>query len=94
MKHASRRCHEILATCKTKLGIEFRKGKELSGWFSINGQKAVRITVPKGRKPAKLGTYRSMARQLQLTSSEFDDLLDCPLKREPYIRLLRQRKKL
>ena len=67
--------------CEDKLDIEFRKGKEFNGWFILDGKKAARITVPKGRKTIRPKTYSNMARQLKLNVGEFDDLLECPLEK-------------
>jgi hypothetical protein len=46
--------------------------------------KTKRITIPKGRKTIPRGTYSSMARQLGLSVSEFDQLLECPLTKAKY----------
>jgi hypothetical protein len=78
---------DVKRCCEVKLGVSFRPGHECNGWVEINGQKAARITVPKGRKPIPPKTYKSMARQLKLTVSEFDRLLRCPLTADEYIRI-------
>ena len=88
MDNAKYRTQDILHRCKRKLGIEFRGGKELNGWFYLNGEKKARVTVPKGRKHVPRGTYAQMARQLHLTVPEFDALLACPLSRPEYEKLL------
>lgn len=81
--------HEIRRVCERKLGIAFKSGKEYNGWYRINGRKTKRITVPKGRKFVPPNTYSSMARQLGLTSSQFDDMLICTITRVQYDSLLR-----
>ena len=88
MKNASFNTSDVKKCCENKLDIEFRQGKEFNGWFKLAGKKAARITIPKGRKPIPPKTYKSMAKQLKLTTSQFDDLLECPLDREDYNKIL------
>ena len=73
---------------KKNLKIEFRRpmrAPHYQGWFYLNGQKAYRLTVAKGRKPIPRKTYKSMAEQLGLSIKDFDELLDCPLTLEGYL---------
>ena len=42
--------HEVKCICESKLKITFKGNKELNGYFMIDGKKAARITVAKGRK--------------------------------------------
>ncbi|PIX20416.1 MAG: hypothetical protein COZ70_03595 [Deltaproteobacteria bacterium CG_4_8_14_3_um_filter_51_11] len=84
MKNNQFGCKEIKSVCETKLEISFRGRKENNGWYLYKGRRATRITVPKGRHTVPKGTYRSMANQLLLTASDFDDLLECPLTRKKY----------
>lgn len=84
MKNAQYNTKDVKDRCETKLGIEFRDGKEFNGWYTLNGKKYSRITVPKGKKHIPMGTYKSMARQLNLTVSQFDEFLDCPLTKDRY----------
>ena len=79
---------DVKNICENKLEINFRGSKECNGWFLLNGKRAKRITVSKGRKPIPMGTYKSMARQLGLTVSQFDDLLLCPLDKAGYEEIL------
>ena len=83
---------KIKKICESKLDIDFRTGtKELSGWFKKDDKKVNRITIPKGRENPKRGTYKSMATQLDLKVSEFDELLECPLDRKGYEKILKDR---
>jgi hypothetical protein len=77
--------------CETKLGIVFRDGKHYNGWYALDGKRAAFVTVGKGHKFIAPGTYSAMARQLLLTTKEFDDLLMCPLTSADYERLVRER---
>lgn len=89
MDNARYHTFDVKKTCESKLHIQFRPGKEFNGWFVLDGKKVARITVPMGRKPIPLGTYKSMARQLKLTTSLFDALLACPLDKTRYESILR-----
>lgn len=84
MKNNKFHTNRVKTVCENKLDIEFRSGKEYNGWFLLDGRKSKRITVPKGRKPIPPKTYKSMAKQLGLDIDNFDELLECPLKKDAY----------
>ncbi len=92
MKNANFDTKDVKKVCENKLDINFRKGKEYNGWFNLEGKKAARITIPKGRKPIPRKTYKSMAKQLQINVDQFDRLLECPLDRNEYVKLLKESK--
>jgi len=91
MDNAKYDTRDVKQCCGNKLGIEFRGGKEYNGWYCLDGKKAARITIPKGRKPVPPGTYKSMASQLKLAVGEFDNLLSCLMTRSAYEAKLRDR---
>ena len=91
MKNAQFNARDVKKVGENKLYIEFKPAKEYNGWYKLNGKKAKRLTIPKGRKNLPRGTYYSMARQLGLTTSQFDLLLECPLTKEKYDKILTQR---
>ncbi len=94
MKNTGYSTHDVKKCCenKKKLDIRFRtKGKEFNGWFKKNDVKINRITVPKGRKPITKKLYQSMARQLKLKTEEFDKLLECPLEKSGYEKIMREK---
>jgi len=84
MKNAAFKTNDVKHCCERKLAITFREGKEYNGWVNINDKKFARITVSKGRKDIPPKTYKTMAKQLRLTTEQFDDLLECPLDWEQY----------
>ena len=93
MKNSKFNANHIKKVCENKLEIDFTrggksKGKEYNGWYILNNLKTARITVPKGRKNIRKGTYSSMARQLHLSVDQFDRLLECPLTRRRYDEIL------
>jgi len=82
---------DLRKQCENKLGIDFREGKDPSGWFKFGGKDTCRITIPGGRKPLKAGTFGNMARQLNISAAKLEELLDCPLDLAGYIAELRKR---
>jgi hypothetical protein len=90
MRNAQFTTHDVKRCCESdnKLNIDFKKGKELNGWFKKDDRKICRITIPKGRKTIGKGLYRSMATQLKLTTKQFDELLVCPLNKSGYEEIL------
>lgn len=83
----------IKKICENKLDIKFKKSKEFNGWFLYNGIKVSRITIPKKKKKkgTATGTYGNMAKQLFLNVSDFDKLLNCPLKKNGYNEILKKK---
>jgi len=47
MDNAKYNTMNVKKCCESKLGIQFRSGNELTGWFELNGYKAARVSVPK-----------------------------------------------
>jgi hypothetical protein len=89
MKNTSFNTNDVKKCCEYKLGIEFRKAKEFNGWYYLDNKKTARITVSKGGKPISRKVYRAMARQLKLNVAQFDDLLECPINKIRYEKILR-----
>ncbi len=88
MKNSQFDVRDVKRVGEKKLHIEFRSGKEFNGWFKLNGKKTKRLTVPKGRKGIPRKTYSSMAKQLGLTVGDFDRLLECPLTKDEYEKII------
>ena len=82
--------HDIRQICSTKLKLAFKGNSEQNAWYSLDGRKVCRLTVPHGRKNVKPKTYGSMARQLKLTVVQFDELLECSLQRAGYDAIVRR----
>lgn len=91
MKNGKFNTNDVKSTCERKLSIQFRNNKECNGWVIFENVKLSRVTVPLGRKPIPPKTYTTMAKQLHLTVSEFDELLECPLTSVRYFKLLQDR---
>ena len=83
MKNNQYSSETIKKCCENKLELSFRAGKELNAKTKYNG-KFIRVTVPKGKKNLPPKTYKSIAKQLYLSVSQLDELLDCDLKKEDF----------
>jgi hypothetical protein len=92
MKNSIYNSHDVKKRCENKFNIIFRTTKECNGWYIYNNKRVARITVPQGRKFLPPKTYKSMASQLKLSTDEFDEFLDCPLDKNKYDSLLKEKK--
>ncbi len=84
--------NKVKSSLEKKLYINFTSGKELNGWFYYKDRKILRVTIPKGRDELKIGTQNSIRNKLRLSSNGFDDLINCPLRLEDYINILKEKK--
>lgn len=87
MKNNQFTAHHIRKKCEEKANIEFQGKKELNGRIRYKDA-LIRATIPKGRNSLPKGTYKSIANQLHLDTSQFDQFLDCSLKRDDYFGIL------
>lgn len=74
----------VIGCLTNKLNIAFRSGNEQTGWFEVEGQKILRVTVPKehgGSSGSSLSkrVARKVINSLRLTNEEFDSLYECPM---------------
>lgn len=91
MKNGNFSCHDIKHVCEKKLGIIFRNNGEFNGWVMWSTTRIARITIPHGRKFLPPKTYQSMAHQLKISVPEFDEFLACPLTRDRYFEILKEK---
>ena len=83
MKNSQFNSHDIKMKCEHKLGMNFDGKKELNARMRYKG-KFIRVTVPKGRKRLPPKTYKTIANQLYLSTSQFDNLLSCPFSKDDF----------
>jgi hypothetical protein len=58
-------------------------------WLMVEGKRtAIRTRISHGKKEYGENLLGQMARQLRLRRRDFDDLLDCPLSEEGYLKIL------
>lgn len=89
MKNSQFTTLNAVKACEGKLGIKFRSGGELNGWFIHEGRRIARVTIPKGRKGFPPKTYKCIAQQLKLSVENLDGLLECSFGHQDYLNSLR-----
>lgn len=72
-----------------KLGMEIKDTKDRHARFYHNGRLVLATKRSFGSGPIEGPVQHLIRQQLKLTSSEFADLIACPLKRDGYIEILR-----
>lgn len=61
-------------------------------WLMVDGKRSrVRTRYSHGERECNDWVQGQMAKQLCLSRKEFEDLIDCPLKKETFLNLLRER---
>ncbi len=82
------------SAARAKLGCEQRT-KEWQYECWIDGKFQFKVTIPDshGHQTAQLspGTLKSVIRQLKLSNEEFVEWRDCPMDRDKYEHLMRER---
>jgi hypothetical protein len=82
----------VTSALEDKLGLDFRQGKDRSAWFILDGKKRLRVTLPKTHSgDLAVGTLRAIRKQLTLATSEFVDLVSCPMTGPDFVELARQK---
>lgn len=88
----------------TRRGREIQEGLTKKGFIAVQrhhtflfltveGRKSsVHTKISHGNKEFGDNVLSLVARQLHISAKQLDDLLDCPLSREGYISLLREKK--
>ena len=87
---STRKTQDILAALTSKgFVVESKHHKML--WLVVGGKRSAIFTyVSHGRREYHDALLASMARQLKLRRRQLDDLIDCPMTSEAYIKLLEQ----
>jgi predicted RNA binding protein YcfA (HicA-like mRNA interferase family) len=83
---------QVTSALEEKLGLDFRHGKDRSAWFVLEGKKRLRVTVPKTHSgDLAVGTLQAIRKQLKLATTEFLDLVSCPMTGPDFEELVRQK---
>lgn len=69
----------IYNALKSKLKINFKPGRELSGWYCLDGVKRFKFRVPRGRGKISRGFQNQIEDTSRLNNDDFEDLIRCPL---------------
>jgi len=81
-----------IATALRRKSFETYKSHHLMYWLVVKGQRtAIRTRISHGERKADDWLLGQIARQLHLSKQELEDLIDCPLSGEQYVRLMVER---
>jgi len=82
----------VTRALETKVGLDFRSGRERVGWYVLEGKRLLTVHVPKThRGDLPPGTAGAIRNDLKLTLAEFRDLVGCPISGADYERIIRQK---
>ena len=85
------RTRDVDRALVNKLGFERREGHHHIYRLWLDGVLVARTYVSHGGRELSPYHVSQMARQMHLQASEFLDAVSCPLSREDYERILRER---
>jgi hypothetical protein len=74
-----------------KLDIKAKKGHHIAGWLIVDGKRVLPLHYSHGRKAMPGNVPHRFRKALHLSVPEFEELKRCPMSREKYIALLRER---
>lgn len=80
-----------------KLSLEAtpsKRGREPIYWYSIDGKKELRITIPNihgGSGSISTGFLTQIRKDLMLDTRQFEELVDCFLSTEEYEKVIRKK---
>lgn len=75
----------------TKLDMKIREGADTLAFFEYGGEDVLFTKVPHGSGDLKGKLPHYVRQQLKLNESDFKALLDCPIDRDKYIEILKQK---
>ncbi|MDP2949271.1 MAG: hypothetical protein Q8P22_07010 [Chloroflexota bacterium] len=75
-----------------KVRLDFRSGRERVAWYVLDGKRRFRVRAPKIH-PGDLhpGTAAGIRNDLKLTTTQFRQLVACPISGADYEQLIRQK---
>ena len=82
----------VTRALERKVGLDFRSGKERVAWYVLEGKKRFRVRAPKKhRGDLRPGTAAGIKNDLKLTTTQFRQLVSCPISGTDYERIIRQK---
>lgn len=74
-----------------KLDLEVRTTSHIYGWLVVEGKRILRVhySFGKGNIPAKI--TEKIRGQLKLNQQNFKDLIECPLTKEDYLEIIKEK---
>jgi hypothetical protein len=80
---------KVTRALQTKLRLSVSSGKELQGWYCLDGKKVLRVTLPHDHGTLPPGTANAIRNELKLDHEQFARLVQCPMKASDYEALIR-----
>ncbi len=74
-----------------KLQMEIRSTKDKHAWFVYEGRRILKTKRSHGRGELKGNIRHLIRQQLKLNDAQFRELVACPLERDGYIEILKQK---
>jgi len=81
--------YEIYTALKNKLKIKFKPGRELKGWYCLDGIKRFKFRIPRGRGEISHSFQKQIENSSRLNNDNFEALINCPLTGPKYDNLMR-----
>jgi hypothetical protein len=77
---------KMISCLEDKLSIDFRGGKERTGWYCLDGKKVLRVTMTNvhGSDTLSIGVATKLKNSLKLDREELKMLYDCPMSGRDY----------
>ncbi len=74
-----------------KLDLEVRTTGHIYGWLVVEGKRILRVhySFGKGNIPAKIA--EKIRGQLKVNQQNFKDLIDCPLTKDDYLAIIKEK---
>ena len=78
---SSLKIKKMVSCLEDKLSVDFRHGKERTGWYCLDGKKILRVTITNvhGSDTLSIGVATKLKNSLQLGREEFIMLYDCSM---------------
>jgi predicted RNA binding protein YcfA (HicA-like mRNA interferase family) len=78
-----------VAAALIKKGFQKSNSKDVYYRLYVNGKKTIVYTkISHGEKDIHDGLIGAMARQVKLTRKQFNELIECPLQHDAYVKIL------
>jgi hypothetical protein len=75
---------------KNKLNINFKPGRELKGWYYLDGIKTLQFRVQRGRGSLSKGFQKQIEQTSRLSNNDFERLILCPMTGPKFDNLMRE----
>lgn len=91
MASRSYKIRDVNRSVESKLHLNLRSGRELNGFYDLDGKKLFRVTLmhEHAGQDYRIGTLKKIRESLHLLPEDFDLLVRCPMSGSDYERHIR-----